>query len=57
MANALKNVRPTHLLDRDVMKAWAERSPEIRPAAVVEPKKQHAAALPVFSGGKLRVVD
>jgi hypothetical protein len=50
-------VRPTHLLDRDVMKAWAERSPEIRPVAVVEAKKQHAAALPVFSGGKLRVVD
>jgi tRNA 2-thiocytidine biosynthesis protein TtcA len=57
MANALKNVRPTHLLDRDVMKAWAERSPEIRPVAIAEAKKQHAAALPVFSGGKLRVVD
>ncbi|HTL35620.1 MAG TPA: tRNA 2-thiocytidine(32) synthetase TtcA [Kofleriaceae bacterium] len=57
MANALRNVRPSHLLDRDVAKAWAERSPEIRPAADVTPKKQHAAAMPVFSGGKLRVVD
>jgi tRNA 2-thiocytidine biosynthesis protein TtcA len=57
MANALRNVRPTHLLDRDVARAWAERSPEIRPAAEAAPKKQHAAALPVFSGGKLRVVS
>jgi tRNA 2-thiocytidine biosynthesis protein TtcA len=58
MANALRNVRPTHLLDRDVQRAWAERSPEIRPAAPVkEPRKQHAVAAPVFSGGKLRVVD
>jgi tRNA 2-thiocytidine biosynthesis protein TtcA len=57
MANALRNVRPTHLLDRDVQKAWAERAPEIRPTSLTEPKKAHAAALPVFSGGKLRVVD
>src|SRR5437667_301717 len=26
MANALGNVRPTHLLDRDVGRAWAERA-------------------------------
>jgi len=57
MANALRNVRPTHLLDRDVARAWAERAPEIRPAAVVVPRAQHAAAEPVFKGGKLRVVD
>jgi tRNA 2-thiocytidine biosynthesis protein TtcA len=57
MANALRNIRPSHLLDRDVAKAWAERSPEIRPVADIAPKKRHAAALPVFSGGKLRVVD
>jgi tRNA 2-thiocytidine biosynthesis protein TtcA len=57
MANALRNVRPTHLLDRDVARAWAERSPEIRPAAEPAPRQQHAAAAPVFSGGKLRVVD
>jgi tRNA 2-thiocytidine biosynthesis protein TtcA len=57
MANALKNVRPTHLLDRDVARAWAERSPDIRPAAEVVPRPQHAAAEPVFKGGKLRVVD
>jgi tRNA 2-thiocytidine biosynthesis protein TtcA len=57
MANALKNVRPTHLLDRDVARAWAERSPDIRPAAEVVPRPQHAAAEPVFKGGRLRVVD
>jgi tRNA 2-thiocytidine biosynthesis protein TtcA len=57
MANALANVRPSHLLDRDVARAWAERSPGIRPAAEVTPRKQHAAAEPVFKGGKLRVVE
>lgn len=32
MLNALRNVRPTHLLDRDVARAWSERDPSIRPA-------------------------
>src|SRR5215813_3197270 len=32
MLNALRNIRPTHLLDREVARAWAERDPEIRPA-------------------------
>jgi tRNA(Ile)-lysidine synthase TilS/MesJ len=31
MLNALRNVRPSHLLDRDVARAWAERDPAIRP--------------------------
>lgn len=57
MANALANVRPTHLLDRDVARAWAERAPEIRPVAEVAPRARHAAAEPVFKGGRLRVVD
>ena len=57
MANALANVRPTHLLDRDVARAWAERSPEIRPAAAAAPRTPHAAAQPVFQGGRLRVLD
>ena len=47
MANALRNVRPTHLLDRDVARAWAERDPDIRPATAPEPRTRHAAALPV----------
>ena len=57
MLNALRNVRPTHLLDRDVARAWAERAADVRPAPVVEPRTQHHAAAPVYSGGKLRVVD
>ena len=54
MANALRNVRPTHLLDRDVARAWAERSPDIRPTTLPEARAKHAAAEPVLSGGKLR---
>jgi len=54
MANALRNVRPTHLLDRDVARAWAERSPEIRPQTLTEARAKHASAEPVMSGGKLR---
>ncbi len=60
MANALRNVRPSHLLDRDVARAWAERAPEIRPAAVVAPRPRHAAAEPQYADAgklKLRVVD
>ncbi len=57
MATALKNVRPSHLLDRDVAKVWAARAPEIRPMAEVAPREKHAAAQPVYAGGKLRVVD
>jgi len=56
MANALSNVRPTHLLDRDVARAWAERDPEIRPVTAPEPRVRHAAAEPLFAGGKLRVI-
>jgi tRNA 2-thiocytidine biosynthesis protein TtcA len=58
MANALRNVRPTHLLDREVARAWAERAPDIRPAVVSEPRTQHAAAAPFVDGKlRLRVVD
>jgi tRNA 2-thiocytidine biosynthesis protein TtcA len=59
MLNALRNVRPTHLLDRDVARAWAERAADVRPAPVVEARPRHAAAEPVHAGGKLRlrVVD
>ncbi len=57
MANALRNVRPTHLLDRDVARAWAERAPDVRPTVAPERREQHAAAMPVFVGGRLRVVE
>jgi tRNA 2-thiocytidine biosynthesis protein TtcA len=48
MANALKNVRPTHLLDRDLLSAWAERPSDVRPKPVVERKPAHHRALPVL---------
>ena len=57
MLNALRNVRPTHLLDRDVARAWSERAAEIRPTTLTERRTEHAAALPIVSGGRLRVVD
>jgi tRNA 2-thiocytidine biosynthesis protein TtcA len=65
MLNALRNVRPTHLLDREVAQAWADRDPEIRPAVTPEPRARHAAAEPIaasvgtaFDGKlRLRVVD
>ena len=58
MLNALRNVRPTHLLDREVGRAWAERAPEIRPAVVTEPRTRHAAAEPFVDGKlRLRIVD
>ena len=58
MANALRNVRPTHLLDREVARAWAERAPDIRPAVISEPRPRHAAAAPFVDGKlRLRVVD
>ncbi len=52
MLNALKNVRPTHLLDHDVLSAWNERPAGVRPrpvAAVAPPR--HARALPILYGG------
>ena len=60
MLNALRNVRPSHLLDRDVARAWAERDLAIRPSPLVEPRPARAGALPVVSGDgkrRLRVVD
>lgn len=50
MLNALRNVRPSHLLDREVAAAWAQRPEGVRPnPAPGAPKAQRAAALPVAS--------
>jgi tRNA 2-thiocytidine biosynthesis protein TtcA len=56
MLNALRNVRPSHLLDRDVAAAWADRDPDVRPI-IANPRPRHAAAQPVVSGGRLRVLN
>lgn len=50
MLNALRNVRPTHLLDRDVIRAWEARPADIRPTEVTEAREARHAALPVVSG-------
>lgn len=52
MLNAIRNVRPTHLLDRDVLAAWHARPADVRPDAEPEPEPRprhavHAAAEPV----------
>ena len=48
MGNALKNVRPTHLLDRDLLAAWANRPAEVRPKPIIERQTQaHHRALPL----------
>ncbi len=52
MLNALRNVRPSHLLDRDVAAAWEARADDIRPAKPAKERVAHAAALPIVSGGK-----
>lgn len=51
MLAALRSVRPSHLLDTDVARAWAERDPEIRPNRPTAARKQHALALPVARSG------
>lgn len=55
MANALANVRPSHLLDLEVRDAWASRPAHVRPIEAA-PREAHFAALPV-RGRRLPVVD
>lgn len=52
MLNALRNVRPTHLLDRDVARAWAERPADLRPAPVPTPRAPRIAHAPIAQGGE-----
>ena len=55
---ALHNVRPTHLLDRDVLEAWKARPAHVRPAEEPEQRPRHAAAEPEISTLKrLRVLQ
>lgn len=56
MMNALTNVRPTHLLDQDVLQAWQDRAPEIQPTPEPKARVEHAAAKPVASSPGLRVL-
>jgi len=51
MASALSNVRPTHLLDRDVLEAWQARPARVRPAPSPAPRREHARARPTLASG------
>jgi len=56
MAAALANVVPTHLLDRDLLEAWSERSDKHdeknEKNKLGAAKELHAAALPVMTGAR-----
>jgi tRNA 2-thiocytidine biosynthesis protein TtcA len=49
MLNAIRNVRPTHLLDPEVTEAWAKRPAHIPPKQLAVSTTQHAGAEPVMS--------
>lgn len=49
MANALANVRPSHLLDVELAALWGTRPAELRPDPAPSPERpKHARALPVL---------
>ncbi len=50
MANALSNVRPSHLLDIELAELWAARPAHVRPDPDATDRKAHARALPVVAG-------
>jgi tRNA 2-thiocytidine biosynthesis protein TtcA len=53
MGNALKNVRPTHLLDRELLTAWAARPADVSPKPLVPRQTQaHHRALPLVQSQK-----
>jgi len=54
MANALANVRPTHLLDLEVRDAWLARPAHVRPTQAAA-RESHFDALPV-RGRRLPVI-
>ncbi len=56
MLNALRNVRPSHLLDDDVARVWQARDPDIRPDGPALPTQRHMAVEPSVSR-RLKVVD
>ncbi len=56
MLNALSNVRPTHLLDRDLVAAWRTRDAEVRPDPTPKVTQRHMAGLPVSAHRRLAVL-
>lgn len=57
MLQALRNVRPTHLLDRDLQEAWRERAEHIRPWTPSKAGGHKNVPAIVARGGSLPIVD
>jgi hypothetical protein len=55
MMTALSNVSPTHLFDRDVARAWGQRSAEIPAKATLAGGRAHQSTL-VDAGDSVRGV-
>lgn len=51
MMRAIGNVRPTHLMDKDVLAAWDERPEDVRRDGDLKPGPKRSAAEPVKRGG------
>ena len=56
MLNALRNVRPTHLLDEDLKNAWQGRNPQIRPDKEAVKTVARNPALPKQSSPGLNIL-
>jgi len=55
LSAALGNVVPTHLLDTDLLAAWAERPAHVRPREIVNRRESHHAALPRVAARRLPI--
>ena len=51
MMRAIGNVRPTHLMDKDVLAAWEKRPDDVRRDGDLKPGPKRSAAEPVKRGG------
>ena len=54
MHHAISNVRPTHLLDPDVSKAWAARPTDVRPTEVKDASKRRITGTVTSSSSSLQ---
>lgn len=57
MLQAMRNVRPSHLLDTDVLAAWEQRPDDIRPYQPAKTEGRSSKPALVAKGGSLPIVD
>jgi tRNA 2-thiocytidine biosynthesis protein TtcA len=57
MHHAISNVRPTHLLDKDVADIWATRPADVRPAEVVDPGPRRMTGEVIASSSRPSLVS